>query len=123
MLYATTNKFDKGMCDEMSKFWGCLDTLRDMDESILELLSLRRKPTRVECIGFLQVLVSQQDAIFHLSKCIDLEWKPSSLDTLETIRDLRNRITSHSAWSDRHKDGASTSMLNWNDIRKAALKR
>lgn len=42
--------------------------------------------------------------------------------TLENIRDLRNRITSHSAWSDRHKDGASTSMLNWHDIRKGGFK-
>ena len=115
-------KFERRSKEQWSKFWGCLDTLRDMDEAILELLSLKRKPTRLECIGFLQALVSQQDAIFHLSKCLELEWKPSSIQALEVIRDLRNRITSHSAWSDRHKDGASTSMLNWNDIRNGGFK-
>ena len=115
-------KFERRSEEQWSKFWGCLDTLRDMDDSILELLELSRKPTRLECIGFLQVLVSQQDAIFHLSKCVGLKWKPSHSAALETIRDLRNRITSHSAWSDRHKDGASTSMLNWSDIQKGGFK-
>ena len=115
-------KYERRSTEQWSKFWGCLDTLRDMDESIFELLRLTRKPTRVECIGFLQLLVSQQDAVYHLSKCVGLEWKPTNNETLEIVRDLRNRITSHSAWSDRHKDGASTSMLNWSDIRKGGFK-
>lgn len=70
-------KYERRSTEQWSNFWGCLDTLRDMDESVLELLNLRRKPTRLECIGFLQVLVSQQDAVFHLSKCVELKWKPS----------------------------------------------
>jgi len=115
-------KIERRSQEQWSKFWGCLDTLRDMDEAIFELLKLKRKPTRLECIGFLQALVSQQDAVFHLSKCIGLEWKPSHADALEVIRDLRNRVTSHSAWAERHKDGPSTSMLNWHDIRKGGFK-
>lgn len=95
-----------------------------MDEAIHELLKIERKPTRVECIGFLQVLVSQQDSIHHLSKCVGiLDWKPVSDESLSRIRDLRNRITSHSAWSDRNEDGGnSTSMVNWQDIRIGGFK-
>lgn len=107
-----------------SKFWGCLDTLRDMDSAIAELLSLERNPTRAECIGFLQVLVSQQDSVHHLSKSVNIDgWKPDEHQSLSVIRDLRNRISSHSAWSDRSSDGVtSTSMINWSDIRVGGFK-
>ena len=94
-----------------------------MDDAIQELLRLKRNPTRLECIGFLQALVSQQESILHLSLCVGIKWHPNDNDTLKIIRDLRNRITAHSAWSDRDKkDGKSTSMLNWGDIRKGGFK-
>jgi len=117
-------RYDRRSEEQWSKYWGCLDTLRDMDEAVYELFTIKRKPTRAECIGFLQILVSQQDAIHHLSKCVGLmNWRPVINDELQTVRDLRNRITSHSAWSDRSKDGGkSTSMINWVDIREGGFK-
>ncbi|MEP4052247.1 MAG: hypothetical protein ABJN22_08380 [Litorimonas sp.] len=95
-----------------------------MDEATFELLRVNRKPSRIECIGFLQVLVSQQDAIHHLSKSVGIDhWKPTENSNLQIIRDLRNRISSHSAWSDRSNDGVnSTSMINWSDIRVGGFK-
>jgi len=117
-------KHERRSVEEWSKFWGCLDTLRDLDDAVSELLRIKRKPTRVECVGFLQILVSQQDAIHHLSKCVGItKWKPADNDELQIIRDLRNRITSHSAWSDRSNNGVkSTSMINWADIREGGFK-
>ena len=117
-------KYERRSSEQWSKFYGCLDTLRDMDDAIFELLNVKRKPTRAECIGFLQILFSQQDAIHHLSKCVGItNWKPVSINELKVIRDLRNRITSHSAWSNQSKDGvSSTSMINWSDIREGGFK-
>ena len=117
-------KYERRSSEEWSIFYGCLDTLRDMDDAIYELLNVKRKPTRAECIGFLQILVSQQDAIHHLSKCVGItHWKPAGIHELQVIRDLRNRITSHSAWSNRSEDGVnSTSMINWSDIRTGGFK-
>ncbi len=117
-------RYERRSEEQWSKFWGCLDTLRDMDEAVFELFRIKRKPTRAECIGFLQILVSQQDAIYHLSECVRTKnWRPAENDELQKIRNLRNRITSHSAWADRSKDGVkSTSMINWADIREGGFK-
>lgn len=91
-----------------------------MDDAIHELLGISRKPTRAECIGFLQILVSQQDAVYHLGQCIGITWKPAENVQLKKIRDLRNRISAHSAWTDR--GGKSSSMVNWQDIRQGGFK-
>lgn len=116
-------KYERRSSEEWSKFWGCLDTLRDMDSAILELLRLSREPTRAECIGFLQILYSQQDAIYHLCQNVGVAWKPDNNILLLKIRELRNRITAHSAWAGRNKDGVpSTSMINWHDIRVGGFK-
>ncbi len=114
-------KYECRSSEEWFKFWGCLDTLRDMDVAIFELLNMQRKPSMVECIGFLQVLVSQQDAIHHLLKTVGLHWKPTDNEALEEIRDLRNRVTAHSAWSDRGRGGSSTSMINQYNVREGGF--
>jgi len=102
--------------EQWSKFCGCIDTLKDMDNALQELLNIKRKSTMAECIGFLQILFSQQEAIKNFSESVGLTWNPFDNPVLGKIRDIRNRVT-HSAWAELGKDGPSTSILNHYDIR------
>lgn len=116
-------KFERRSREDWCKFWGCCDTLRDVETAFHELLTLERMPTMLECIGFLQALVTQQDAIYHLSASVgSSDWRPTSHESLKRIRDLRNRISAHAAWSDRSRGANSSSMLSYSDIRADGFK-
>jgi len=76
-------------------YYSALDSIQDMSGALYEFSSIQRKPTLLECLGFLQCLVIQQDAVLLLSKIFGLTWDYDAETELVQIRDVRNRVVGH----------------------------
>lgn len=108
--------------NDWSQFYGCLDSILDTLTGLSGLLSSNRNVTILECYGFLQALVTQQDAVRYLSNSIGLtDWNPDGQKCLKKIRNSRNKICAHSAWSDRGEGGISTSVIGLGDLAKGSF--
>jgi len=68
--------------------------------------------------GFLQALYVQQDAVWMLSRSVDLDWHPNHNPRLKEIRDVRNRLTGHPALAgERNKPPRlSSAIIPYRDI-------
>jgi hypothetical protein len=86
-----------------NKFYGATDTLVAVSDALAQFDVMKRKPTLLECYGFLQVLYVAQDAVQILSESVGLgDWKyGEATSCLMRVRDLRNRICGHPAHSSK----------------------
>jgi hypothetical protein len=74
-----------------------MDALLDISLAFDEFFSLQRAPSHFEALGFFQALVTVQDAVREFRQALELSaYKSESLDK---IRDLRNRIVAHPVYS------------------------
>lgn len=102
---------------DYSLYYSALDSIQDMEGALYEFSNLKRKPTLLECLGFLQSLFIQQDAVLILSKIFNLDWDFGSEVELQYIRNIRNRVVGHPNEA-RHKKPISTSFFPSNNITK-----
>jgi hypothetical protein len=112
-------RYERRESEEWSMFYGCIDSLRDVDDALHSILNLKRRATYLECVGFLISLVTQQEAVKFLSRSVGADFNPSDDENLRRIRDVRNRVAGHSAWAERN--GKSTSMINHADIHETGF--
>lgn len=94
-------------------FYSALDSIQDMDGALHEFSQISRKPTQLECLGFMQALVTLQDAVMELSNVMKLNWRPSNTPELQEIRDIRNRVVGHPVIA-KHGDNSTSFFTHGN---------
>jgi hypothetical protein len=89
--------------ENWNRFYAATDTLLDVETALGAFDWSKRAPSLLERYGFLQALVIAQDATRELSKSVGIEWSPYNDDRLKYIRELRQRVAGHPAWSEKAK--------------------
>jgi hypothetical protein len=87
--------------EDWDRFYAATDTLLDVGTALAEFSAIERIPTILERYGYLQALVIQQQAVEELSTSVGLKWNPRSDESLRHVRELRDRIAGHPAWSEK----------------------
>jgi len=86
-----------------ARLCGALDSLLDMDGALSKFwrkIGSGQVPTHLECLGFLPALSIQQDCIQEIYTALGrgkIKWP----DNLDSIREMRNRISGHPAFAAR----------------------
>jgi hypothetical protein len=81
-------------------FYGATDALYDASlasDSYGRAITKDQGANLLVCYGFLQSLYIQQDAVWTLSRALELTWHPNDSHRLREIRNVRNRLTGHPA--------------------------
>jgi hypothetical protein len=103
-------------------FYGATDALLDAGMAATAFSQAVRKESAIDllvCYGFLQALYIQQDAVWTLSRAVDLRWHPNDDPVLRKIRDIRNRLTGHPAHAGEKEKPRrlSSAVITYRDIR------
>jgi hypothetical protein len=81
-------------------FYGATDALSDASMAARAFSKAIRSDPAINllvCYGFLQAIYIQQDAVWTLSRAVEIKWRPNDNPKLRQIRDMRNRLTGHPA--------------------------
>lgn len=85
--------------EDWQKFYAATDTLLDIEVGLGQFSTRKRKPSLLECYGFLQALVIAQDAVGELCASVGIRWHPRNDADLRSIRDIRNQVAGHPVWT------------------------
>jgi hypothetical protein len=78
-----------------SKYYGSLDAFHDTDVGLHEISGAKERLPLLSCIGFMQALITQQNAVLNLGKIFDVELDFGTDPILSRHRLLRHRIAGH----------------------------
>jgi hypothetical protein len=103
-LYSTETRIENLNGEiNYSLFYSALDSLDDVNDGFVDFLRRDMKPSIIDCLGFMQGLYIQQDAVCILSKVFGLEYKIWDDEEVSSIRNLRNRICGHPVKAGQHR--------------------
>ena len=94
-------RYENRTQQDWARFYGATDSIDDVGTALAEFRALRRMPTLLERLGFLQALVIQQHAVENISISIGLNWTPHSDERLKKVREIRDRVAGHPVWSEK----------------------
>ncbi|GGY50405.1 hypothetical protein [Parvularcula lutaonensis] len=101
-----------------ARFNGALDTLADTGEGFqrfFEARKRREKPNLFELFGFLHAMYVQSDCLKGMCHSLRMDCDPLGNPLVREVREIRNRLCGHLAYSDRASEHSSA-MWNENDI-------